>query len=153
MQDEHGVDVNLLLFCCWMGVSARGKLQDYEFIDLFEISETLNDNLLNNLRSARKRLKEPSNGQKELREKLREDILACELQAEKMAQNALYGAMDIDRKPKPEKTLDVRLNESRINIESYFDQRGLEVSEDLTDRLVGELARFGLTHKDVLTEE
>jgi len=26
LQDEHGRDVNLMLFCCWLGVSGRGRL-------------------------------------------------------------------------------------------------------------------------------
>jgi len=26
LQDEHGRDVNLLLYCCWIGVSGRGRL-------------------------------------------------------------------------------------------------------------------------------
>jgi uncharacterized protein (TIGR02444 family) len=26
LQDRHGRDVNLMLFCCWLGVSGRGRL-------------------------------------------------------------------------------------------------------------------------------
>ena len=26
VQDEHGRDVNLMLFCCWLGASGRGRL-------------------------------------------------------------------------------------------------------------------------------
>src|SRR5215469_3798715 len=26
VQDEHGCDVNLMLFCCWLGASGRGRL-------------------------------------------------------------------------------------------------------------------------------
>jgi uncharacterized protein (TIGR02444 family) len=26
LQDQHGLDVNLMLFCCWLGASGRGQL-------------------------------------------------------------------------------------------------------------------------------
>lgn len=26
LQDQHGRDVNIMLFCCWLGVSGRGRL-------------------------------------------------------------------------------------------------------------------------------
>ncbi|HEY3919403.1 MAG TPA: TIGR02444 family protein [Stellaceae bacterium] len=26
LQDEHGRDVNLVLYCCWLGISGRGRL-------------------------------------------------------------------------------------------------------------------------------
>ncbi|MFT5350960.1 MAG: hypothetical protein ACI9MF_001779, partial [Gammaproteobacteria bacterium] len=38
LQDERGVDVNMLLYCCWFGLT-RGSQQLESFQEVFDFSE------------------------------------------------------------------------------------------------------------------
>ena len=55
LQERLGVDVNLLLFCCWAG--GRGhRLTDEELTTLNEVSEPWQDSVVRPLRDVRRRL-------------------------------------------------------------------------------------------------
>jgi uncharacterized protein (TIGR02444 family) len=57
LQDNHGVDVNLLLFCCWRGASAAPILQAAELQRLLAGTAVWSDRVIRPLRSLRRQLK------------------------------------------------------------------------------------------------
>ena len=57
LQDEHGRDVNLMLFCCWLGAGGRGRL-DRAGLDAADRSVTgWRREVVESLRAARRAIK------------------------------------------------------------------------------------------------
>ncbi len=91
LQDEYGLDVNVVLFCYWYG-ACGGVMDDALWRRIGEISEQCQNRLVRPLREARRWLKapvfEPEEDRLRLRERIREDELAAELLQQKWMQRA-----------------------------------------------------------------
>ena len=88
LQDEHGLNVNLLLWCCWSA----------EFFDAIsgpvmreaeKATRDWNARVTAPLRSVRRRLKNGDDGDKKQRKALRKMVKDAELEAEKVEQTRL----------------------------------------------------------------
>ena len=100
LQNDHGADVNMLLYCCWVGVYV-GRFDD----ELFEMASRFSSNWANHvvipLRSARSWMKHegcsvnpvPTDTCMELREKIK----SVEFDSEKLQQQALESLTNIDQ--------------------------------------------------------
>jgi uncharacterized protein (TIGR02444 family) len=86
LQDRDGVDVNLILFALWFGVSGRGTLRGDALAAAERVADTLRSELVEPLRSLRRKLRHHPGG--DVR-KLREDVKALELAGEKLVQERL----------------------------------------------------------------
>lgn len=92
LQDERGVDVNMLLYCCWFGVT-RGQQQAEFFQNVFEFSESWAVQVVRPLRYVRTWMKlagchdprMPTETCMEFREKVK----GVEFTAEKIQQDVL----------------------------------------------------------------
>ncbi len=92
LQNEYGVDVNLLLFCCWIGAT-RGDFEDPLFEAALSFSGAWSGNLVRGLREVRTWMKHegcpdarvPTDQCMALREKIK----GCEFEAEKIQQDVL----------------------------------------------------------------
>jgi uncharacterized protein (TIGR02444 family) len=86
LQDGAGLDVNLILFALWLGLSGRGRVDD-RAVDAADRSvRVLRDEVIEPLRALRAGLKSAADADI-LR--LREGIKALEIDAEKAAQDRL----------------------------------------------------------------
>ena len=95
LQDRHGLDVNLLLFCAWAG--ARGRVLDGGDLGLLRsASRPWHDNVVAPLRAARRWLKQQTAVPDDLGEAFREEVKALELQAEMLEQLVLYQEIAVD---------------------------------------------------------
>ena len=90
LQDHAGLDINLLLFCCWVGQAGR-VLSDKQIILLCEKVLPVRDNLINPLRKARKFAK--ILGVISDAERLKNNILLIELEAERVEQAILLDTL------------------------------------------------------------
>lgn len=92
LQDEHGVDVNMFLYCCWVAV-CRGDFDAQLWSNTIEYSSAWADNLVRPLRQARTWMKHEGcvNGaaENDACMELREKIKSVEFDAEKMQQEVL----------------------------------------------------------------
>ena len=92
LQAEQGVDVNMLLYCCWAG-SAYGELSDEMFDAALQLSRSWAKEVVRPLREVRTRMKHASCNDHAVpaasRMQLRENIKRVELEAEKLQQTAL----------------------------------------------------------------
>ncbi len=92
LQDERGVDVNLLLFCVWFGAT-RGSLDEEALAAAMRFSTAWGDAVVKPLRAARRWLKRSAAELAEVQmgrlDTMREQIKACELAAEQTQENAL----------------------------------------------------------------
>ncbi|MFI5020941.1 MAG: TIGR02444 family protein [Alphaproteobacteria bacterium] len=94
LQERHGADVNLLLFCCWHARSGRGALAGEGLRRAAAAVEPWHGQLVRGLRAVRVRLRCPSAPLPqatdallaELAEALRKKVAAVELEAEHLEQ-------------------------------------------------------------------
>jgi len=98
LQDGLGADVNMLLLCCWLGATGRGRLDDEDLARLADACRAWQDEVVAPLRRARRWLGAPPPAFSPQRAgALRAAIEAAELEAERIEQEAL--ALAIPRQP------------------------------------------------------
>ncbi len=91
LQDRHGVDVNLVLYCAWAG--SRGRILALaELISLMSVTRSWQADVIGPLRTVRRHLKSA----RAVPEQLRARIKAAELEAEAVEQQMLYDALAPD---------------------------------------------------------
>lgn len=123
LQERHGIDVNLLLFCCWAGVSGH-TMPAGEIGNLIETVEPWRGGAVLPLRALRDWLKDQSVAPKATVARLRERIKEVELQAEAIQQGMLIEAMPFAiGEGTPAVTV--------ANMTAYFSELGIE--RDTTD--------------------
>lgn len=88
LQDRRGLDVNLLLFCCWTGVRGQA-LTAGELGRRIDAVGPWQDRVVKPLRAARRWLKEQQTAPAQAAEALRQAIKAQELEAERLEQSIL----------------------------------------------------------------
>ena len=85
-QDREGLDVNLILFALWLGLSGRGRLTDVGLAIAEAAVSKIRREITEPLRLIRRRLKDdPDPGVQTLRESIKE----IELEGERLAQSRL----------------------------------------------------------------
>ena len=89
LQDECGADVNVLLYCCWMG--SQGKCLDRRAVrSAMAAVGRWQDEVVRPLRRARRAIrKDPSGSTAEQAKALRQHLAAAELDAEYLEQQLL----------------------------------------------------------------
>jgi uncharacterized protein (TIGR02444 family) len=86
LQDEAGLKVNLVLFAIWLGLSARGRIDQHRIDEAERAVRSIEVEVIEPLRVLRRRLKTVVAA--DIRS-LRERIQAVEIDAEKAAQTRL----------------------------------------------------------------
>ena len=91
LQDEAGVDVNLLLYFCWVATVRDTALDDPEIRKAVEATDAWRDRVVRPLREIRRSMKGGIPGMApELAESLRSDVKRIELQSERLQQDLLF---------------------------------------------------------------
>ena len=118
LQDRHGLDVNLLLYCCWAGV--RGQtLNASKLRKLEDAIESWSREVVHPLRAVRRRLKTERDDEAQ---DLRAKVLQLEIEAERLEQVRLLSALPLAAgDPEP------RL--AGANLRAYVVSRKVEASE------------------------
>jgi uncharacterized protein (TIGR02444 family) len=94
LQERCGVDVNVLLFCIWIGVSGRGTLSSTDLADAVEAVAAWNRDVVCGLRAVRRWMKDARTGvARGLSEALRRQIVEIEVACEHAEQLALGHAV------------------------------------------------------------
>lgn len=92
LQDDHGFDVNLILFCCWLAEDRSAELSDAELRLLLAQISPVNAEAVWPLRRARKWLKAAAvgDGSEAIQaRRVRRLVKTAELEAERLAQHCL----------------------------------------------------------------
>ena len=119
LQDAHELDVNVLLFCMWLGASGRGTLDAAEMTTALGAVEAWHHDVVRGLRAVRVRMKggmPPAPD--ELSESLRQRIQKAEIDCEHTEQLMLAGT--IDRDADEWRAADARLADAVANVATYF---------------------------------
>ena len=129
LQDRHGLDVNLLLFCCW--AAAQGVRLDQRAIVAAEAAVAgWRNQVLKPLRSLRRRLKREIAGFPDADvAALRDRVLAVELEGERLAQARLEALLPEAAGDGAETGLALAVRALRL----YFRLEGID-PDDVDDR-------------------
>lgn len=94
LQDRHGLDVNVLLFCCWVASSGRGMFRNDELEDALAAIGPWRTEVIDPLHGLKVRLKgDVAPAPKTLADDLRRVIVESELHAEHAEVLMLHAAM------------------------------------------------------------
>lgn len=136
LQDDCGVDVNMLLFCCWFGRRA-GRFDDTLFGAACGFSENWRENVVVKLREARRWMKHTGCQTLPMTAdpcgKLREQIKQVELAAEKLQEEALESLL-ANRPPGNSLGKDI-VADTASNLSRYFDHIGQALSDEVRRKL------------------
>ena len=137
LQNERGADINLLLFCIWLG-KTYGVYSDELFIAVCEFSELWAGNVVVPLRNVRTWMKLtgcPETGVPvDDCMSLRDKVKGVEFGAEKLQEEMLESlCSDLSR---PEAGLAEQISAAVSNVHRYFAYRGIEADDWVDDRLI-----------------
>ena len=91
LQDEQGIDVNILLFVCWLATVRDVPVEADEIRRAIDHTAGWRDHVVRPLRNIRRWLKEGVDGMPaESAESLRGDVKKFELESERLQQEMLY---------------------------------------------------------------
>ncbi len=124
LQDRHGLDVNLLLLCCWAG--SQGQLLDKA--DMARLIASVGDwqrSVVGPLRRVRRRLKHLPDGGSGPLGALRKAVKSCEFDAERIEQRMLHDVLA----PPPSKTPPAagRAGCAAANLAVYLEMAGAPI--------------------------
>lgn len=136
LQDDHTVDVNMLLYCCWCGERV-GPFDDALFDAAVAFSESWFENVVVKLRDARRWMKQDGCHTAPIEEepclRLREKIKQVEFAAEKLQEEALESLLS--NRPSTEAVVADVVAGAVSNLARYFGHIGQPVSDDVQTKL------------------
>ena len=119
LQDRHRIDVNVLLFCSWLGASGRGVLDGGEIARVCETVDAWHRDAVRAVRGVRQRLKGGLGAAPlELSEPLRRRIARIEVDLEHVEQLML--ANSLPREADEGLDAAARLGDALDNVSAYF---------------------------------
>ncbi|MDE0335972.1 MAG: TIGR02444 family protein [Defluviicoccus sp.] len=124
LQERHGIDVNVLLYLCWLGASGRGAVDDAEVARVRGTVDAWHRDVVRAVRAVRQRLKGGFGGAPvDLSEPIRRRIGKIEVDLEHVEQLMLAGSLDRDA----DESLDdaARLGHALDNVRFYFHAEGI----------------------------
>ena len=137
LQDRDGLDVNLMLFAMWLGISGRGRLDRDGLAAAERAVDRIRTEIVEPLRSLRRRLRGDPGGDVL---HLREGVKALELAAEKLVQARLErfaGPAEADM------AAEARLTAAHANLALYLGpERALCAEAAVISDALDRFARF-----------
>lgn len=128
LQEAHGLDVNVVLFCCWLGASGRGALSPAERRAMVEAVGAWHETVVRAVRAVRQRLKGGmAPAPPELSEPLRRRIAKIEVDLEHVEQLMLAAA--VERPAEAARTPEARLDDALENVRGYLAEIGVAPGE------------------------
>ena len=121
LQEQHGVDVNVLLYCCWYGCT-RGTLDGPAMERILSFSEPWAENVVRPLRAARTWMKTIGCTEAYIAGEdcmgLREEIKRAELKAERLQEDRMQELTEGAVLKNPEVTSQIHC--TLLNIHAYL---------------------------------
>jgi uncharacterized protein (TIGR02444 family) len=123
LQERHGIDVNVVLFCAWIGASGRGVMTENELSAALDAVSAWNLDVVCAMRAIRRRMKDGIPPIPDARcDALRKVLMKLEVDCEHAEQLALAGA--VERVEDTSKDAGARAADAVANIAAYFARHG-----------------------------
>jgi len=136
LQNDYGADVNMLLYCCWIGAVA-GRFDDELFARASDFATQWAEHVVIPLRSARTWMKHTGCHTEPLPTavcmELRENVKSVEFAAEKLQQEALASFVPTARARN--ESAQQSLEEVAANLQRYAGFAGIDVVDDVRQKL------------------
>jgi len=127
LQEAHGIDVNVLLVCCWLGASGRGAVGAEDIAQIVEAVSAWHGEIVRGLRAVRKRLKDPVAGEeRDLALSIRKQVQKIEIDAEHIEQLMLAAAAEA----LPDAVPGDHAEDARANAEAYVAHLQIELDDE-----------------------
>ena len=124
LQEAHRLDVNVLLYCAWLGASGRGAPSADEMRSVLDAVEAWHTEIVRPLRAVRTRMKGGvGSAPTDLSESLRQRIQKIEIDCEHTEQLMLAAALD--RPADPARPEEARASDAAANVALYFRIAGI----------------------------
>ena len=134
LQEKCGIDVNVMLFCSWVGHSGHGVMNGDELTRTLDAVSEWHDHIVRALRAVRQRLRGGLPPAPEaLSAALRRRILKIEVDCEHTEQLML--ADTLERKPDDSLAPERRAADALANIANYFSRREIVADGEDADQL------------------
>ncbi len=128
LQAAHELDVNIVLWCLWMGASGRGAMSEAEMDRATGAVQAWHHEVVRALRAVRTRMKGGMPPSPDARtESLRQRIQKIEIDCEHNEQLMLAGA--VEREPDDGRAAAERVRDSAANIALYCARAGYGVTD------------------------
>lgn len=131
LQNQHGADVNMMLFSCWVG-ACRGQFDDSLFDAASSYSDAWAGEVVIRLRKARTWMKHTGCFERGVPTRdcmqLREEIKKVEFAAEKLQQEVLQSFVEIDEDR--DAADQVLLDDVVANLARYARHAGFDIDDD-----------------------
>jgi uncharacterized protein (TIGR02444 family) len=131
LQDQHDLDVNLLLFCCWLGLQESAVLTAAQVQTLIDATDEWQAEIVKPLRAIRRRLKQQTGGvspQQSLA--LHRAVAGIELESEQLEQTTiLQQAITYETSSLPTE------QQAVANLQCYSDTAGVNPTDSLNAKL------------------
>jgi uncharacterized protein (TIGR02444 family) len=119
LQDRLGVDVNVLLYCCWVAECGYAAMDEPALQRVLDLVAPWKAEIVAPLRAVRRAMKGKYDGFEPVRqETLRGTVKRIELDAERLQQDALFNATDLPDFPKMDSMSGAEL--AAMNVERYM---------------------------------
>jgi uncharacterized protein (TIGR02444 family) len=124
LQDEFNLNVNFLLYCCWLSTGAI-KIADSELLQQVKELRYWDHEVLMPLRQARRAL---VNLRITETEALKDKVKLCELEAERLFQNEMYSSfVQLNKKPETAQAM----SKKKLGLSSISNKKDLSASDDV----------------------
>ena len=134
LQEKHQIDVNVMLFCSWVGHSGHGVMNGDELTRTLDAVSQWHDDIVRALRAVRQHLKGGLPPAPEsLSDALRRRILKLEVDCEHTEQLMLAGTLA--RKPDEALAPERRAADALANIANYFSRQDIAADGEDGDQL------------------
>ncbi|MBT3765144.1 MAG: TIGR02444 family protein [Rhodospirillales bacterium] len=119
LQEGCGIDVNMVLLCCWAGEIGAGHLGLQNIRQALGAINGWHFDVVRGLRTVRNHLKSGFRGfEDEAVQELRKSILKIELDSERMEQDRLANAVSMT--PNPDVPSEQKASDAAANLADYF---------------------------------
>ena len=141
LQERHGLDVNVLMFCLWLAQSGRGPAAREQLDGAFSAAARWHAEIVRSLRALRKRLKTPVGpADAALAQALRARIQKIEIDSEHIEQLILAGTPAAAAAARAGLGVEARVAHAASHIAIYFAHLGARAAGEDRDALAAILA-------------
>ena len=137
LQDEYGLDVNLLLACLWYEAEGPGRLDSGQIRECLNRTRAWQEKVVRPLRTVRRFCKtEPADLPDDLRQTFRPNLQAVELDAEHVEQLVISATLrGFAGRRTPGKTGRAEGDDATQNLLAYLALQGVALDERVAQRL------------------